>query len=315
MIEARGVTFEYPGIRALDHVSFALPPRSITALVGPNGAGKTTLLRCLAALEEPLEGSIRVDGVDVRRNPRLCHERVGYLSDFFGLYDALPVRRCLEYAASAHRIPPPERRAAVARAAQRLDVDALLDKATAELSRGQRQRLAIAQAIVHEPRVLLLDEPASGLDPDARIALSELFLQLGAQGMTLLVSSHILAELDQYCSDLMILREGRLIEHRSVDSGGPTLRALRVELAVPVDDLAGRLAATAGVRDVVVSSEQPLEARFAFAGDARAQAEVLRGWIENGLPVVSLSEERTNLQDVYRDKLRSASGVSGSAGA
>jgi ABC-2 type transport system ATP-binding protein len=307
VIEARGVTFEYPGVRALDHVSFALPPRSITALVGPNGAGKTTLLRCLAALDEPLEGSIEVDGVDVRRNPRLCHERVGYLSDFFGLYEALPVRRCLQYAASAHRIPPPERGAAIARAAERLDVEPLLDKRAGELSRGQRQRLAIAQAIVHEPRVLLLDEPASGLDPDARIALSELFLQLGAQGMTLLVSSHILAELDQYCSDLMILREGRLIEHRSLLAGaGPATRALRLVLAAPVEDLAARLAQSSGVSDVVVHPDAPLEARFGFAGDAAAQAELLRQWIGSGLPVAALAEERTNLQDVYRERVRTA---------
>jgi ABC-2 type transport system ATP-binding protein len=306
VIEARNVTFEYPGVRALDDVSFSLPPCSITALVGPNGAGKTTLLRCLAALEEPLSGEIRVDGIDVRRNPRLCHARVGYLSDFFGLYDTLPSRRCLDYAAASHRIPGPERPAAVARAAERLGITAHLDKRAGELSRGLRQRLAIAQAIVHEPRILLLDEPASGLDPDARIALSELFLELGAQGMTLLVSSHILAELDAYCSQIMIVREGRLIEDRAIGMvADDAPRRLQLSVVEAVPDLASRLADSPGVDDVQVDGK---EATFSFAGDARAQHELLRAWIEAGLPIASLEEERTNLQDVYRERVRTAGG-------
>ncbi len=305
MIEARSVTFEYPGVRALDDVSFALPPRSITALVGPNGAGKTTLLRCLAALDEPLSGAIRVDGVDVRRSPRLCHARVGYLSDFFGLYDALSARRCLDYAAASHLLPPPERPAAIERAARRLAISDHLDKKAGELSRGLRQRLAIAQAIVHEPRVLLLDEPASGLDPDARIALSELFVELGAQGMTLLVSSHILAELDEYCSQIMILRDGRLIEHRTLGEGDPdTRRSLRVTLAAAVPDLAQRLESP-GVSDVEVSG---LTATLSFGGDAADQHALLRSWIESGLPIASLEEERANLQDVYRERVRAQDG-------
>ena len=307
MIEARGVTFEYPGVRALDDVSFALPSRSVTALVGPNGAGKTTLLRCIAALDEPLAGTITVDGVDVRRNPRLCHERVGYLSDFFGLYDALPARRCLEYAAAAHRLPAPERPAAVARAAQRLGIAELLEQRAGELSRGQRQRLAIAQAIVHEPRVLLLDEPASGLDPDARLALSGLFRQLGEQGMTLLVSSHILAELDEYCSEIMILRRGRLIEHGTVEAPASSQRDLRLLLSHAGADLARALAERPGVSDVRVDG---LEAEFRFAGDVAAQAELLRALLADGLPVAAFGEERTNLQDVYRERVRTAGGAS-----
>jgi ABC-2 type transport system ATP-binding protein len=301
MIEAHHVTFEYPGVRALDDVGFSLPPRSITALVGPNGAGKTTLLRCLAALEEPLAGEIRVDGVDVRRNPRLCHQRIGYLSDFFGLYDELTARRCLLYAAGARGIPPPERDAAVARAAARLDLAALLDARTGELSRGQRQRVAIAQAILHEPRVLLLDEPAAGLDPDARHALSALFRALEAQGMTLLVSSHILAELDEYCSHILILRQGRIVEHRALGELAGPRRTLRLALAAPVPDLAAALGALPGVGAPEVAG---LEARFEFAGDDAAQHALLRRCLELGWPVCALAEEKTNLQEVYRARVR-----------
>jgi len=311
MIEARDVIFEYPGVRALDGVSFSLPPRSITALVGPNGAGKTTLLRCLAALDEPLAGRIRIDGVDVRLDPRLCHQRVGYLSDFFGLYDALSARRCLAYTAGAHLIPPPERAAAIERAAARLGIREVLEVPAGELSRGLRQRLAIAQAILHEPRVLLLDEPASGLDPDARLALSQLFLELGRQGMTLLVSSHILAELDAYCDQIIILREGRILEQRALTEVVAARRSLRLVLAEPVPDLAAVLRASPGVEDPRVDG---LEATFAFAGDAAAQHALLRRWLDQGLPVCALAEEKTNLQEVYRARLRAAGPTSGADG-
>ena len=306
MIEARGITYEYPGTRALDDVSFSLPARSITALVGPNGAGKTTLLRCLAALDEPLAGAIEVDGVDVQRNPRLCHARVGYLSDFFGLYDELSARRCLLYTAGAHGLPPPERAAAVQRAAERLGIVPLLETRAGELSRGLRQRLAIAQAILHQPAVLLLDEPASGLDPDARHALAALFLALREAGMTLLVSSHILAELDEYCDRILILREGRLVEHRALRELAGARRRLRLALARPVADLAALLRATPGVEDVALDG---LEARFAFAGEAEAQHALLRQWLAQGLPVCAFGEERANLQEVYRARLREEPGA------
>jgi ABC-2 type transport system ATP-binding protein len=306
MIEARRVTYEYPGVRALDDVSFSLPPRSITALVGPNGAGKTTLLRCLAALEEPLAGEIRVDGVDVRRNPRLCHQRIGYLSDFFGLYDELSARRCLLYAAGARGIPPPERAAAAERAAERLGLVEHLEARAGELSRGLRQRLAIAQALLHEPRVLLLDEPAAGLDPDARHSLSLLFRELEARGMTLLVSSHILAELEEYCSHILILRAGRIVEHRALAELAGPRRELRLALAAPAPALLEILRELPGVERPRL--EGPLEARFEFDGDAAAQHALLRRLLDAGLAVCALAEEKANLQEVYRARLRAESG-------
>ena len=152
MIAVEDVVFEYPGHRALDGVSFQVPEASITALVGPNGAGKTTLLRCLAALEEPLVGSIHIAGIDVRAEPRECHRQVGYLSDFFGLYDELPVHRCLEHMARLYGTEASEVAAAVERSAALLQLEPHLDKRARELSRGLRQRLAIAQAIIHRPR-------------------------------------------------------------------------------------------------------------------------------------------------------------------
>ena len=174
MIEVRDLVYEYPSKRALDGVSLSVARGTITALVGPNGAGKTTLLRCLAALEPPYAGAATIDGLDTTGSPREIHAQLGYLPDFYGLYDALSVRRCLTYAARSHGIAPAldggcgRNGGAPRRPARPPGIPA------GELSRGLRQRLAIGQAIVHEPKVLLLDEPAAGLDPQARRDLSAL---------------------------------------------------------------------------------------------------------------------------------------------
>src|ERR1700682_3174197 len=160
MIDVRELVYEYPTARALKGVSLRVPDQTITALVGPNGAGKTTLLRCLAALENPYSGKVRIDGLDTTQSPREIHARMGYLPDFYGLYDDLTVHRCLSYAARSHGISPALSGAALERAASRVGLPARLESKAGELSRGLRQPLAIGQAIVQEPHVLRLDEPA-----------------------------------------------------------------------------------------------------------------------------------------------------------
>ncbi|MFM8331988.1 MAG: ABC transporter ATP-binding protein [Candidatus Methylumidiphilus sp.] len=238
MIDVENLVFEYPGLRALDHVSLHIAQGSITALVGPNGAGKTTLLRCLAGLEQPVGGSIRVDGVDVLEQPRDCHRVIGYLSDFFGLYERLTVRQCLLYVARAQGMDADGAAQAVVDVSARLGLAGRLAARPGELSRGLRQRVAIAQAIIHAPRVVLLDEPASGLDPEARHELAQLFLDLQAQGMTLLVSSHILAELEAYSTDMLVLRHGRIIEQVRVRTHrvAQPFRLLLAEAVAGLDD-------------------------------------------------------------------------------
>ena len=214
MIKVSNLNYEYPGKRALKDVSFSIPDASVTALVGPNGAGKTTLLRCLAALDEPFSGEINVAGIDVTREPRRVHQVLGYLSDFFGLYDDLTVRQCLSFAAWLHRLPEDTVEGCVRKTASLLELTNWLESKVKTLSRGWRQRLGIAQAIIHNPKLLLLDEPSAGLDPEARVSLSKLFRDLQREGMTLVVSSHILAELEDYCTDMLVLRDGEIAEHR-----------------------------------------------------------------------------------------------------
>jgi ABC-2 type transport system ATP-binding protein len=302
LIDVRNLTFDYPGVRALSDVSFHLPAGSVTALVGPNGAGKTTLLRCLAALEEPVAGSVSINGVDALAEPRECHRRLGYLSDFFGLHESLTVRQCLLHAAAIHDLGEERQAEAAERAARRLSITERLGDRASTLSRGQRQRLAIAQAIVHEPKVLLLDEPAAGLDPEARHSLSALFLSLRDGGMTLLVSSHILAELEEYSSAMLTIREGRILGHEPVGGGagrpseGEAPVRYLLALAAPVSAAAERVASIAGVTEV---SGGEREISFLFRGGPEEAHRLLLALVERGLPVCAFTPERRTLQDAY----------------
>lgn len=302
LITVENLIFEYTGFRALNNVSFAIPTGSITALVGPNGAGKTTLLRCLSGLEQPLSGSITIDGIDVLEQPRLCHRKVGYLSDFFGLYDKLTVRQCLHFVARAQGIEPEACPKAIETVSNRLNLQERLENTPAQLSRGLRQRVAIAQAIIHQPKVVLLDEPASGLDPEARHSLAELFLELQRQGMTLIVSSHILAELEAYSSDMLILRQGKIVEQIAIQQHHPQHKMFKLVLLEPVKNLAEILARTEYLSNVSINNEQAV---FQLNGNANCQYYVLKTLLEQNLPVCEFSPITTNLQDVYLSTLKS----------
>jgi len=298
MIEITGLTFDYPGHRALDDVTLTVATGSVTALVGPNGAGKTTLMRCIAGLETPLTGDIRVADMDVIDQPREVHRIMGYLSDFFGLYQDLTVARCLEYAAAAQGLPEADIPAAIQQTAQRLDLSDRLQQTSGSLSRGLRQRVAIGQAIIHQPKVLLLDEPASGLDPEARASLAALFRQLQADGMTLLVSSHILAELDEYSTHMLALRQGRVLGYRELKSAHPQDEQRRLHLALARPD--ARLADWLKSYEQIALKEATGDhAEFDFYGDLTVQAAMLKALVHEGFAVSSLSEHKENLQQSY----------------
>jgi ABC-2 type transport system ATP-binding protein len=301
-IAVSDLIFDYPAHRVLHGVSFTVARGSVTALVGPNGAGKTTLMSCIAALVRPLSGSVVVDGVDMLSDPRQGQRRIGYLKDFFGLYDSLTVHQTLLHAARCQGVEPARCASVVDDIVDALDLTRLLGSAAGELSRGQRQRLAIARSMVHRPAVLLLDEPASGLDPEARHELAMLMRRLQADGVTLLVSSHILAELAEYSTEMMIIRDGQVLEQRSlvVDSGQ---RQLRMEFCQRIEQ----------IPDVLRSHERVIDARldagsvlFAFSGDAQQQHQLLAACVRAGVAISALGEANAGLQDEYIRRVRSA---------
>ena len=296
MIQVENLAYEYPGKRALSDVSFTIDRRAITALVGPNGAGKTTLLKCMAALIRPFHGTVAINGIDVFQNPRRSHRIMGFLPDFFGLYDSLTVEQALAYFAMAQKM---EKGRIPDRVTEVIRLMNLADKRRAKvgaLSRGMRQRLAIGQAMIHDPEVLLLDEPASGLDPEARYALSELFIDLNRAGKTIVVSSHILSELDQYATDLLVIRDGQVAERPMPAAPGPARGKLRIRLMGPPDGLPA-------VLDRFPEAEhQATEGRtvhLGFTGDDQRQHELLKALIDSGLTVLEFTAERETLQSRY----------------
>ena len=295
MIEVRDLVYEYPTKRALEGVSLSVPTQTIIALVGPNGAGKTTLLRCLAALESPYSGTVTIDGMDTREHPREIHAGLGYLPDFYGLYDELTVRRCLTYASWSHGLATEAVDAAVTKAAVRVGLTERLETKAGELSRGLRQRLGIGQAIVHEPKVLLLDEPAAGLDPQARRDLSALLTSLRDAGMTLFVSSHILAELEDYCSEMIIIENGRVVGGRPIKVKDIERPRYLIEIATARADFAQFLK-DAGV-DVVEVDEH--HALITFTRNAATRAKLLRDLVTAGFEVSSFGESSKALEEAY----------------
>jgi ABC-2 type transport system ATP-binding protein len=306
MIEVRDLVYDYPTKRALFGVSFDVLPGTITALVGPNGAGKTTLLRCMAALERPYSGHVKIDGIDTRDDPRAIHERLGYLPDFYGLYDELTVLRSLIFAARAHGIPGGKASEAARATAQSVGLADRLGDRASELSRGLRQRLAIGQAIVHTPKVLLLDEPASGLDPDARRDLSHLLLGLRDKGITLIVSSHILSELEDYASEMLIMDAGRIAGGKQVSvSAGEGKTYVRIELAEAKSGFAAALKANGA--EVLEADDS--KALISMEDKAESRAALLESLIKAGFRVAGFTPERRRLEDAYFEKTRKGSGA------
>ncbi|HAU29317.1 MAG TPA: ABC transporter ATP-binding protein [Rhodospirillaceae bacterium] len=300
IISVKDLIFDYPDKRAIKGISFELEPQSITAMVGPNGAGKTTILRNIAALDTPFSGSISIDGIDVLSNPRKAHEKIGFLQDFYGLYDLLTVADCLNYYASAHGVPCSLRKERILETARMLGLEDRLNQQAGNLSRGLRQRLAIAQAIIHRPAILLLDEPASGLDPEARIDLSRLLVSLRDSGMTILVSSHILVELEDYSTHMMIIDNGHLVDLREIRNSAATHRRWRMTMPMEAPEVVAKLI---HLVDVTAISLEGRDATFDFHGDDNAVSRLIARITAAQIPFCGFAEDKPNIQSVYLEKM------------
>jgi ABC-2 type transport system ATP-binding protein len=296
IIKVDNLNFEYADKRALDNVSFGIEEGAITALVGPNGAGKTTLLRCLAGLAKPLTGEIFVSGYSAINQPREVHRQVGYLSDFFGLYDALTVRQSLEFTAYSRIADHRGIDDAIELAMLRSGISSFMDKKCGALSRGMRQRVGIAQAIMHRPKVLLLDEPASGLDPEARHALSSLLIELRDEGMVIIVSSHILAELEDYSTEMMVIEQGKMIEHRTLNTVLSQMRNMLLKFETGAQSFADIIAKWDGISDVQVDDRQM---HIKLDEQVLSKKALLKKLLQNDLPLEEAAEARVNLQEEY----------------
>jgi ABC-2 type transport system ATP-binding protein len=217
-IEIEGMRKAYGRTVAVRDLSMHVPRGSVYGFVGPNGAGKTTTIRTLATLQKADAGTVRVAGIDVRANAARVRDHVGYMPDFFGVYESLTVDEYLDFYGASHRIPAPRRRQLCDELLELVDLTDKRSESVEALSRGMKQRLGLARCLVHDPDVLLLDEPASGMDPRARIELREILRELSNLNKTILISSHILPELAEMCTHIGIIRAGEMIAEGPVDA-------------------------------------------------------------------------------------------------
>ncbi len=246
-IEVDGLTHRYPKshVLAVDGATFSVPSGTIHGFIGPNGAGKTTSLKVLATLVRPQGGRVRVFGYDVVRSIRAVRARIGFMPDHFSLYPKMTVREYLDFFGAAYGLSWKERRRVVGDAIELTDLSNRVDQVLDGLSRGLQQRVSLARVLVHDPKLLLLDEPASGLDPRARIELMEILRALARLGKTVFISSHILSELQDLCDSVTIIDRGRVKFSGSMEElagGASTLVRYAVSLAAPsaaLDDLIG----------------------------------------------------------------------------
>jgi ABC-2 type transport system ATP-binding protein len=298
VISVKDLTKTYGSRTALDRVTFEVPRGEIFGFVGPNGAGKTTTIRILAALLEPTEGQALIDGADVTRQPDLVHERLGYMPDFFGVYDQLTVSEYLHFYAACYRQPRQRRQKIVDDLLELVGLPERRNQAVDTLSRGLKQRLCLARALVHDPAVLL-DEPASGLDPRARVEMREILKTLQGMGKTIVISSHILPELTELCTMVGIIDQGKIRATgpvhdviRRLTSG----RRLRINVLGQREEAVTILASLPAVRGVE-TIDGAFEAQF--DGDEAAAAAILQAMIAAGLKVSGFAQMDSDLEDAF----------------
>jgi ABC-2 type transport system ATP-binding protein len=308
MIKIQNISKRYRTVNALNDFSLEIPRGTIYGLIGPNGAGKTTLLRILAALISPTSGQVWFENEEVTRAPSIIQRKVGYMPDFFGVYPDLTATEYLEFYAGIHGIPRNKQKRVIADLLELVDLGAKRDEMVETLSRGMKQRLCLARALVHDPEVLLLDEPASGLDPRARVELRELLRTLQNMDKTIVVSSHILLEMAEMCSDVAIIQGGRMVlsgsvdkvTHRLGDSRQIEIRLLEKERVPDAMQLLKEMAEISEVTNDEDSKEGTL-LQAEFSGDDAAMHRILAELITKGLPVVSFAPRSSGgrLEDVF----------------
>ncbi len=300
MIEVRGLGKTYEnGTRALRDVSFHVGEGDIFAFIGPNGAGKTTTIRILVTLLEPTGGEATVGGEDVIRYPDRVRHLIGYMPDDFGVYQGVRVWEYLDFFAAAYRQPRLQRRRAIDDVMTLTDLVPLRDRMVENLSKGMRQRLCLAKTLVHDPKVLILDEPAAGLDPRARIEFRALLKTLAGMGKTILISSHILTELREICNSCCIIEKGRILASGNVEEMTERLlpiRIIMVKLLSKIDEAAAELRRIDGVLAAEVDGRN---VRVEFRGADTEIHGLMKQLVEKGLPVIGLEEKERDMEALF----------------
>ena len=318
IIELENLTHRYARLTAVNEVSLSIQQGEIFGFIGPNGAGKTTTMRILATLLRPTAGDARVGGCSVRTDPRGVRRQIGYMPDFFGVYNEMKVWEYLDFFASCYDLPARRRGALIDDLLELVDLSHRREDYVDSLSRGMKQRLCLARTLTHDPAVLLLDEPASGLDPRARIEIRALLRELQAMGKTIFFSSHILLEVAEVCTRVGIVEAGRLIAHgtvQEIQAAGQKRRDAR-QVQIAITDRAAQamalLQTMPAVQEVSLAGDgsaahkpgRVVELIVHFSGDDRTQTSILTRLIQEGVPVVGFQESKVELEDVFMQVTR-----------
>ena len=315
IIEITDLSKKFARRLAVDHVNVSINNGEIFGLVGPNGAGKTTTIRMLVTLLQPDQGEILVGGYSVRKAPREVRRQIGFMPDSFGVYGDMTVYEYLDFFGACYKIPPTQRKNLINDLLQLVDVGHRRDDMVDTLSRGLKQRLSIARVLIHDPSILVLDEPASGLDPRARVEIRELLLEIARLGKTILFSSHILADVAELCTRVGIMENGKLVTAGSLDQLSESAmphRLLRISFlkSVEPDQVQAALSSLNGIANVRkpdgLNKAEWLTFEAEFIGDDEALQGILSALIDQKLPVIHFSEETQDLEEVF---MRATKGI------
>lgn len=310
-ISVRGVRVDYESFTAVRNLDLEIYPGQVFGLIGPNGAGKTSTFKVLSTLLEPTYGEVYIDGIDITEQPAEARRKLGSMQDLAPVPTDLKVWEFMDCFAHAYGLNKPERRERIKECLEMVDLMGKRDAMCKSLSRGMTQRVVLAKCLLHSPRVLLLDEPASGMDPVSRVRLRNIIQELSRKGVAVLISSHILTELSNVCSHIGILNHGELLDN------GPTrevirrmtkdhcFRLIRIKTLEANTKLAAFLDTQKSVSDLDIEESQ---LRFKFSGSPQDQVELLKEVVQKGFAITSFEETETNIEDILLN-LNTAPGI------
>lgn len=289
----------YGDFKALDDLNLKVEEGALFGFIGPNGAGKTTTLKILSCLTKPSSGSVVIDGIDILKSPEKAKEIIGYMPDFFGVYDNLKVSEYMAFFASIYGISSTKSASIIQRLLSLVQLEDRMGQYVDELSRGTKQKLCLARCLIHDPKLLILDEPASGLDPAARVEMKQILKKLQSEGKTIIISSHILHELAEICSDIGVIQDGHMILNNTAEEIMELTLSAK-PLIINVYDQCEQAAALIAQHDYVEHlSYRGNEIRVNFNGTDYEAALIIKDIVNNGILVTGFSREPNNLEALF----------------
>jgi ABC-2 type transport system ATP-binding protein len=299
MIEIKDLCKTYKKFKAVKGISLKLEPGDAFGFIGPNGAGKTTTIKILATLLEPTDGDATIGGYSVRKEPEKIREIMGYMPDFFGIYDQVKVWEYLDFFSAAYKVEKSRRKTIITDVLELTDLYEKRNDYVDNLSRGTKQRLCLARVLIHDPKVLLLDEPASGLDPRARIEMRALLKELRSMGKTIFVSSHILTELADFVNKIGIIEAGELLAFGDIDIILEQLspgKIIKMKVLQELDGAVKMLETSKFVSHVEIKDKL---IHFEFKGKDEELSDLVKVLVMEGVKLTGLEEEKANLESIF----------------